>query len=164
MKRRLVTALLLASLGTASAQALDATRQASHHQVLAGIADNTAASSGARDGAGQLACNPQGSQVQLNACAADELAAADAQLNVLYQQVMAALADAPLARQNLRAAQRHWIAQRDADLLALFPLAQGQDPRAEYGSMYPMRHALAKAAMTRARSAWLHTHFIDTDG
>ena len=119
---------------------------------------------GARAGAGQLACDPQGSQVQLNACAADALAQADAELNAVYRQVMATLQADSQARHNLRVAQRQWIVLRDADLQAQFPLEAGEQARVIYGSMYPMSRAHAQAALTRQRSQWLRDTFLGHDG
>ncbi len=118
----------------------------------------------ARDGAGQLACNRDGSQVELNACAADELAAADAELNAVWRDVLAGTGDDALARERLRTAQRLWLQLRDSDLAAQFPLAEGQDPRVQYGSIYPMSFALAKAELTRTRTAYLRARLFDRDG
>ncbi len=115
---------------------------------------------GARDGAGQLPCNPEGSQMELNACAADELAAADAELNTTWREVLERLGDNIIAVHRLKAAQRLWIRLRDADMEAQFPLAEGQNPRVEYGSMFPMSFAYAKAELTRQRTAYLRARFL----
>ena len=121
---------------------------------------------GARSGAGQLTCNEDGSQAELNACAADEWAAADADLNAAWRQVLARHKDNRLAIEKLRAAQRQWIRLRDADLEALFPLAEGQQAYVEYGSMYPLLFHSAKARATRERTRYLRDAFLqsDTDG
>lgn len=111
-----------------------------------------------------LSCNPGGNQLQLNACAADALADADAQLNAVYRQILSALPDGSAARRTLRDAQRLWIVQRDADLQAAFPLEAGEQARVMYGSMYPMLHAQAKAELTRARTRWLRDTFTGNDG
>ncbi|MCD7099343.1 lysozyme inhibitor LprI family protein [Stenotrophomonas sp. MMGLT7] len=117
-----------------------------------------------RDGAARPTCNQDGSQAELNACAADELAAADAELNAVWRDVLAGAGDDALARERLRTAQRLWLQLRDADLAAQFPLAEGQDPRVQYGSMYPMSFALAKAELTRERTAYLRARLLDRDG
>lgn len=124
----------------------------------------TPAAVGAHDGAGQPSCDRDGNQMQLTACAADALAAADAELNAVYRQIMAALPQGSVARANLRLAQRQWIALRDADLQAAFPLEPGEQARVMYGSMYPMSHAYAKAEMTTARTRWLRDTFLGNDG
>lgn len=107
-----------------------------------------------------IACNPAGSQIELNACAAQALAAADAELNASWRQVLQQLGDNTVAVDRLKAAQRLWIQLRDADLAAQFPLAEGQDPRVEYGSMLPMSRDHAKAELTRQRTAYLRAHFL----
>ena len=117
----------------------------------------------AHDVAGRTACNPEGSQLELNACAADELAQADAELNAVWREVLSK-ADSTVARDKLKAAQRLWMQLRDADLAAQFPLAPGQDPRVEYGSMYPMSFASTKAGLTRQRTAWLRATFLEDVG
>ncbi len=110
------------------------------------------------------ACNPDGSQLEMNQCAADALEAADAELNTVYRQVLAANAGNPVALERLRAAQRLWIQLRDADLAAQFPLAEGQDPRRVYGSIYPLEFASETAKLTRQRSSYLRAHFLGRDG
>ncbi|MCW4453446.1 DUF1311 domain-containing protein [Flavobacterium sp. MXW15] len=124
------------------------------------LAAGVPALAGARDGAGQLPCNPEGSQVELNACAANELAAADAELNATWREVLKRLGDDAVAVDRLKTAQRLWIQLRDADLEAQFPLAEGQDPRMQYGSMYPMSFASAKAELTRQRTGYLRAQFL----
>lgn len=69
----------------------------------------------------QTACDPLGGY-ELENCLAKELTAADAKLNAAYQQALSAIAagDTPAAqkvawRDNLVAAQRAWLAYRDAN-------------------------------------------------
>lgn len=107
--------------------------------------------------AAQPGCDPDGTQVEMNACAQDELAAADAELNAVYRQVMELHKDEAVSVDRLRAAQRLWIQLRDADLEARFPLAVGQDPRMVYGTIYPLEYASEKAELTRARTQYLRT-------
>ncbi len=106
-------------------------------------------------------CDPNGSQMQLNYCAALRLSAADDELNATWKQVLALIADRPLAIGKLKAAQRIWIQLRDADMQAQFPLADGQDARVEYGSIYPMEFDDAKATLTRERTRYLHATWLD---
>ncbi|PJK07006.1 hypothetical protein CO612_01090 [Lysobacteraceae bacterium NML71-0210] len=107
-------------------------------------------------------CNPNGNQLEMNACARDEFRTADAELNRIYREIRQRYSNQPLKLERLRDAQRLWIQLRDADLAAQFPVAHGEDPRVEYGSMYPLEYAGAKAAITRARSQWLRDTFLDT--
>ncbi|AWV06599.1 lysozyme inhibitor LprI family protein [Marilutibacter maris] len=112
----------------------------------------------------QPVCDPAGSQQEMNACAFDALAEDDAELNRVYRQVLASRPDDALFAQKLRDAQRLWIQLRDADLDALFPVADGVDPRIEYGSIYPLERAEAKTRMTRERTRYLREHWLDDNG
>ena len=106
--------------------------------------------------AGDIPCNPEGTQVELNACAAEDYAEADAALNAAWRDLTRRLADQPLALQRLRAAQRAWLAFRDAEVASLLPVADGEDPRLAHGSMYPMLLNGILATLTRERTAQLH--------
>ena len=97
----------------------------------------------------------------MNACAQDELEAADAELNAVYRQIMHHRKDEPVFLQKFRAAQRLWVQLRDADLEAQFPLVDGEDPRFTYGSIYPLEYASAQTGLTRARTQYLRTHLPD---
>ncbi|MGY0505328.1 lysozyme inhibitor LprI family protein [Luteimonas sp. e5] len=101
------------------------------------------------------ACRMDGNQAELNACAAQELAAADRELNEVYAQVRRRHADDALFLDRLRTAQRRWIAFRDAEMEALFPTEADEDPRIRYGSVNPMCRLNEKARLTRERTAQL---------
>lgn len=107
------------------------------------------------------ACNPAGTQLELNACAGQAFSKADAELNAVYRQVLARHADAPVALARIKAAQRLWVQLRDADLEARYPVGEDEDPRLLYGSMYPMLHSEAKAALTATRTAFLRNQFLE---
>ncbi|MGV8959607.1 MAG: lysozyme inhibitor LprI family protein [Stenotrophomonas sp.] len=109
----------------------------------------------------QSDCNPAGNQMQLNACAAENLAKADAELNRVYRQVLARHAGEAVALEKIKAAQRVWIQLRDADLAARYPVGKDENPRVLYGSMYPMLYAGAKAALTETRTAFLRKEFLE---
>ncbi|PJJ97250.1 hypothetical protein CO641_09575 [Lysobacteraceae bacterium NML91-0213] len=109
-------------------------------------------------------CDPDGTQLEMNACAQDELEAADAELNAVYRQIMQHRKDEPVFLQKFRAAQRLWVQLRDADLEAQFPLADGEDLRLAYGSIHPLEYASAKTEITRARAQYLRTHLPDRSG
>ncbi|KRG68004.1 lysozyme inhibitor LprI family protein [Pseudoxanthomonas dokdonensis] len=111
--------------------------------------------------ASDIACNPAGSQMELNACAGQALAQADAELNEVYRQIMDRHAGQSVALANIKSAQRLWIQLRDADLAARYPLGQDENPRVLYGSMYPMLYANAKTALTRARTSYLRQQFLE---
>lgn len=111
-----------------------------------------------------ITCNAAGNQAELNQCAFDELGKADAELNATYAQVLAKLKGQAVALARLKAAQRLWVQLRDADLAAQFPLADKQDPRLVYGSIYPMERAGAQAELTRQRTAYLRKQFLAPAG
>ena len=108
----------------------------------------------------QPACNVDGSQLEMNLCAFEDLGRADAELNAAYKQILGSMKDQPVAAERLKAAQRLWVQLRDADLAAQFPLAEGQSAQLEYGSIYLLEYATAQAELTRQRTAYLRAHFL----
>jgi uncharacterized protein YecT (DUF1311 family) len=99
-------------------------------------------------------CNRGGSQLELNACAIDELTAADKKLNEIYKALLNKEKKNAAFVQKLRAAQRAWLAFRDAELDAMFA-CNDSDQRQCWGSMLPMRFAYYKAKLTSERAARL---------
>lgn len=93
------------------------------------------------------ACNEKAvAQADLNACASDEATRVDAELNQVYSQVLKAAGDDAEAVAKIKAAERAWVAYRDAYLEAMYP---AKDKQAEYGSMYLMEVNLLSAKLTR---------------
>ena len=93
------------------------------------------------------ACNAKAvAQPELNACAADEAARVDAELNRVYRELLSKNSDDPAAVEKIKKAQRAWVAYRDAYVEAMFP---AEDKQAEYGSMYPMEVDQILATLTR---------------
>jgi uncharacterized protein YecT (DUF1311 family) len=84
--------------------------------------------------------------MELNACASDEAARLDAELNDVYGKLVAKAASQPNAVEKIRTAERAWIAYRDAYIEAMFP---EKDKQAEYGSVYPTQVNLLRAKLTR---------------
>ena len=82
------------------------------------------------------------SQSEMNMEAADSFRRADATLNKVYQKVMAALDEE--AKGKLKAAQRAWVAFRDAQ-------AQFEADEARGGSMAPLLYEGARATLTNLR-------------
>ena len=95
-------------------------------------------------------------QYSNNQCAQKDAAAADARLNAVYRELIAAQKSDRVAADAIRKAQRAWIAFRDADIEANFP---AQNKMLEYGSMYPQCRAMAVEAVTRFRTAQLCAQF-----
>lgn len=85
-------------------------------------------------------------QLDMNACAADELGLADSVLNAVYAQVVAQIDSVQLP--HLREAQRAWIRLRDAD-------CELEAAEFEGGSIRPMIELMCLAGETRRRTAFL---------
>jgi len=86
------------------------------------------------------------SQTELNRCASDEAKRLDIELNNVYTKLLAALSDDQNAATKAKAAQRAWIAYRDAYIDAMYP---DEDKQAAYGTIYPMEVDLLRARLTR---------------
>lgn len=89
-------------------------------------------------------------QTAMNVCASRTAAAADRQLQTLYQQVLAAAKNDPVALKKLRAEEAAWAAYRDAYIAATYPAA---DKQQMYGSSYPMKADLLRAHLTQLHIA-----------
>jgi uncharacterized protein YecT (DUF1311 family) len=98
------------------------------------------------------ACNDKAkTQGEMNACASEEAARVDAQLNDLYRKLLSQTASQHEAVAKIKAAERAWIAYRDAYMDAMY---SAKDKQAEYGSVYPMEADLLRAKLTeRQRTA-----------
>jgi uncharacterized protein YecT (DUF1311 family) len=92
------------------------------------------------------ACNDEAkTQVAMNACASDEAARADTELNDGYCTLLQKTSDTTVATK-IKVAERAWITYRDAYIDAMYPAEKKQ---AEYGSVYPMEVDLLRAKLTR---------------
>lgn len=93
------------------------------------------------------------SQAEMNAEACGTYRVADEELNRVYSRVLREYAsDAKFVRK-MRAAQRAWLAFRDAHLEARFP---AEDKRRAYGSVFPMCFCGVQEELTRARTEHLN--------
>lgn len=105
---------------------------------------------------------PRGvTQADLNDCAAAEFRKADAELNRVYQQLLAANKDDQLFVEKLKTAQRAWLAFRDAQLEAIYPATE---PQSKYGSVFPMCYSLAEAELTVERTKHLQRMLKGKEG
>jgi len=102
-------------------------------------------------------CANASDQAGMTACAAAQYKQADAALNAAYKQASARLKDDKDQHQRLVAAQRAWIAFRDAECAFKTGLAEG-------GSAYPMLLAQCQAALTEQRTAALQAHMKCEEG
>ena len=101
----------------------------------------------AQDSPRYLACNKKAkTQGEINACANEEAARVDVELNDVYRKLLSMAAAEPEAVAKIKAAERAWIAYRDAYMDAMYP---ARDKQAEYGSIYPMEAELLRAKLTR---------------
>lgn len=102
-------------------------------------------------------CGAAATQLEMNQCAAAEEKNSEAELNRVYEQLLSRASD-PLYRKKVEAAQKAWIAYRDAELEAKYP---ADDKRGHYGSIYPMCFANDRTDLTRQRiqelNALLHS-------
>lgn len=83
-------------------------------------------------------------QADMNVCAQQAYKAADVELNKLYREIEQRLGDAATSRKQLVAAQRAWVAFRDAECAFVSSAVDG-------GSAHPMVADLCLAAVTQKR-------------
>ena len=85
-------------------------------------------------------------QSELNKCASDDAARADADLKASFKELLTVLNGDPTATAKVKEAERLWIRYRDAYIEAMFPAV---DKQAAYGTEYPMDVNLLRAKLTR---------------
>jgi uncharacterized protein YecT (DUF1311 family) len=85
-------------------------------------------------------------QADINACADKSYKAADAELNKLYKEITQRLDSDADAKKRFVAAQRNWVAFRDAE-------CSFATSRSEGGSVYPMVYAGCLGGLTTKRVA-----------
>jgi len=99
-------------------------------------------------------CNDQAT---MNQCAAQQNAAADKELNALYQQITSRLKSNPDSKKQLVSAQRAWVAFRDAECKFSASGVEG-------GSVYPLIYSNCVTELTRARVATFKTYLKCQEG
>ena len=87
-------------------------------------------------------------QLQMNEEACRKFERADAELNQVYSKVLAEYKEDAVFIRKVKAAQRAWIAFRDAHVGSLYP----EEDKREYGSAYPMCACTAKSGLTVQRT------------
>ena len=92
--------------------------------------------------------SPQ-NQLELTEKACADYKKADTEMNSIYRRILAENQNDRLFVQKMRAAQRAWVAFRDAHLESLFP---APDKRAAYGSVQPMCHCMELEKITAERA------------
>jgi len=107
----------------------------------------------AQDSAEYRNCSDKANtQSEMTACASDEAARVDAKLKTTYRALLARVTSQPEALAKIKAAERAWIAYRDAYIEATYP---AEDKAIEYGSIYPLDVNLLRAKLTRRQVAAL---------
>ena len=85
-------------------------------------------------------------QLAINVCASEEVSRVDLELNEVYQKLQATTAKDPNTIVKITAAEKAWIAYRDAYLEAMYPAA---NKLAEYGSSFPAESNLLRVKLTQ---------------
>jgi len=92
------------------------------------------------------------SQFEMNACASEEAARDDAELNREYQKLLLLAGKDHERIAKIESMERAWICFRDAYLEAMYP---AKDKQAEYGSIFPMEADMLRAKLTKQQTAAL---------
>jgi uncharacterized protein YecT (DUF1311 family) len=110
-------------------------------------------------GTGAIAqpCGDQSTQLALNRCADAAYGKTDGELNVAYREITTRLAADAEGKRHLVAAQRAWLAFRDAE--CAFATAASAD-----GSIYPMLRANCLDGLTGARLTQLRRYLDCQEG
>ena len=93
--------------------------------------------------AAQLRCNPMANQSEMNDCARRNFQGADAQLNIVYGQVMEGVSGDK--RVALRKEQHAWLAQRDSS-------CKSEVRKSEGGSTWTIEFYSCLEASTKRRT------------
>jgi uncharacterized protein YecT (DUF1311 family) len=93
-------------------------------------------------------------QADLDQQSCGQLRKADASLNATYSKILKEYGNDAQFISKLKAAQRAWLAFRDAELEARFPKA---DKQADYGTVYPMCRCTQLQELTEQRTKELRT-------
>ena len=103
------------------------------------------------DKAATESCGNLRTQSEMNDCAATEAHKADDALNSTYQEVLGRLRSDKTATARMVAAEKAWIAFRDAELASYWPAADGVNPNLLHGSVHPFCYCNARTALTLER-------------
>jgi uncharacterized protein YecT (DUF1311 family) len=109
-------------------------------------------------------CGDYDTQSEMNECAAREAHKADVALNATYKALIQELKGDKTAITKLVAAEKAWIAFRDAELAADWPVADGENPNLRYGSVHPFCYYNELSAMTQEREKTLRNRLHHEEG
>lgn len=96
-------------------------------------------------------CGNLHTQSAMNDCAATEAKKADAALNAAYGELLSKVKENKTATEKISVAEKAWIVFRDAELAAEWPVGEGENPNALYGSVHPLCYYSELATMTWER-------------
>ena len=108
-----------------------------------------------------IECKEDGTQIELNRCAYDELQKADKELNRVYRELRKAKKESRLFLANLKKSQKAWLVFRDLELDAQFTCKSGNISEC-FGSIYPLSFNSAKTELTNQRIKTLKRLLYDT--
>jgi uncharacterized protein YecT (DUF1311 family) len=120
-----------------------------HFEAASVCPEKTAPVAASASQAGDACRERATTQRALEACARSELDEADRQLNAAYQAVIARHPGDPTFVERLRAAQRAWMAFRDAELEAIYP---DQDEPLLHGTALSLCRTGHLTRLTRERT------------
>ena len=109
-------------------------------------------------------CGDYATQSEMNDCAAQESRKADEALNATYQELISKIKSDSTATVKLIAAEKAWIAFRDAELAAEWPVPDGENPSLLYGSVHPFCYFNELTAMTLERQKTLKAFMRREEG
>lgn len=109
-------------------------------------------------------CGNLHTQAEMNDCAATEAKKADDALNVAYRKLLSKVKQNKTATEKLIAAEKAWVAFRDAELAAEWPVAEGENPNLLYGSVHPLCYYNELATMTWQRVKTLRDLMRNEEG
>jgi uncharacterized protein YecT (DUF1311 family) len=102
-------------------------------------------------------CNDQSTQSDLNVCADQDFKAADKALNEVYRTIVKRLSQDSESKTRLTAAQKAWIAFRDAE-------CDFQSGNSIQGSIYPMLVSICRTGLTKKRTEELKVYLKCDEG
>ena len=111
-----------------------------------------------------MSCGEYSNQAQMNDCAQRKAKQADALLRATYQKLLISLKGNRTATAKVVQAQRAWVAFRDAEMAAEWPVSAGEDAQVLYGSVHPFCYAEMLEALTMDRVKTLRARMVHDEG
>jgi uncharacterized protein YecT (DUF1311 family) len=106
-------------------------------------------------------CLDKQTQSEMSACETERYQKADAELNRVFQQLLAKHAARKRFTQKLRLAEEAWIKFRDAHIESLY---SEENTLYAYGSVFPMCKAIQLTSLTATRTQFLKNMLSPVEG